>query len=209
MSETKTDYQPRLVAVLRGIEPSEAEAVCASMLEAGLRIFEVTMNSPNPLESIGIFARLCADKALVGAGTVLDADDVDRIKQAGGKLIVAPNFNSQVVARAKQLDMIAVPGCLTATEIFTALDAGAAMIKVFPGDIATPTVIKGYKAVLPAEAKLIVTGGVDTTNIGAYMAAGAWGVGLGSALYKPGKPAVDVGKSARQFIDVYNRAIDN
>ena len=199
MDKKKNNNGPALVAVLRGIEPSEAKAVCTSLLDAGLRMFEVTMNSPKPLESISIFAKLCANKALVGAGTVLAADEVDQVKQAGGQLIVAPNFNTQVVARAKKLGMVTVPGCLTATEIFAALDAGADMVKVFPGDIATPNVIKGYRAVLPPDARLIVTGGVNKQNIGSYMAAGAWALGLGSALYKPGKPAAEVGKGGAQF----------
>ncbi|MBF2735514.1 MAG: 2-dehydro-3-deoxy-6-phosphogalactonate aldolase [Betaproteobacteria bacterium AqS2] len=189
-----------LIAILRGIAPDEAVAVGKELVAAGVSIMEVTMNSPEPLKSIELLAEACGADALVGAGTVLAPAEVEQVARAGGRLVVSPNFDPAVVKATKEQGLASVPGCLTPTEMFAALAAGADMLKVFPGDVATPPVIKGYRAVLPKEAKIAVTGGVNADNLAAYRQAGADCFGIGSALYKPGKTAAEVGESAKEFV---------
>jgi 2-dehydro-3-deoxyphosphogalactonate aldolase len=189
-----------VVAILRGIEPSEAEAVAGALVDAGIRIIEVPLNSPDPLTSIARIAHAFGQKALIGAGTVLTAEAVDAVAAAGGRLIVAPNFERAVVARAKARDLVAMPGVMTPTEAFAALAAGADALKLFPGELMPPAIVKALRAVLPREALVIPTGGVSVTNMAEYRAAGADGFGIGSALYKPGMSADEVGRRAQALV---------
>jgi 2-dehydro-3-deoxyphosphogalactonate aldolase len=188
-----------LIAILRGLEPSEALNVAAVLRDAGFRILEVPLNSPSPLDSIGKIATRFGDDMLVGAGTVLDRNLVDAVASAGGRLIVSPNFNADVVAATKQRDLISIPGVATPSEAFAALDAGADAIKLFPAEMIAPAVVRSMRAVLPREAKLIPVGGIAPDNIAAYRQAGATAFGIGSALFKPGMSAADVARAAEAF----------
>lgn len=189
-----------LVAILRGIAPAEAEAVGGALVDAGFRLIEVPLNSPDPLESIGRLARRFGDKALVGAGTVLDPADVDRIAEAGGRLIVSPNTDTGVIAATVGAGLISAPGYFTPSEAFAAIQAGAHAIKLFPAEAASPAVVKAQRAVLPRHVPLIVVGGITPEAMGPYLAAGADGFGLGGALYRPGMNAGEVGARARAFV---------
>lgn len=195
-----------LISVLRGMPPAEAEGVGQALHDAGIAVMEVPLNSPEPFKSIRIQADLFGASSVVGAGTVLQPEDVARVSDAGGTIIVSPNLNEEVVRATKRLGLISVPGVFTPSEAFRALDAGADALKLFPGDGMSPKVLKAMRAVLPKATKLCVTGGVDAGNIGAWMAGGADGVGIGSALYKPGKALADVAADAKRFVDAANAA---
>lgn len=199
--------QMPLVAVLRGMPPEEADAVGKSLLAAGLTIMEVPMNSPNPLASIRHQAEHFGDRALVGAGTVLQPEDAARVADAGGRIVVSPNLNEEVVRATKRCGLISVPGVFTPSEAFRALDAGADALKLFPGDGMSPKVVKALRAVLPKGTRLVVTGGVDAGNIGDWLSAGSDGVGIGSALYKPGKSMDAVAADAQRFADAARAAM--
>ena len=187
----------RLIAILRGLRPPEAADVGVALVEAGIRIVEVPLNSPDPFDSITILSRTIGTQALVGAGTVLTPAAVDQVAAAGGRLIVAPNFDPAVVARAKAVGLDALPGVLTPTEAFAALASGADGLKLFPGEMIPPAIVKALRAVLPPGVLLVPTGGVSVANLADYRAAGADGFGIGSALYKPGEQAADVSARAR------------
>ena len=184
-----------LVAILRGVTPDEADSIAAAIVEAGFGAIEVPLNSPDPLASIELIARLFGDKVLVGAGTVLEPGQVDQVAEAGAKLVVAPNADHAVIERATKLGLIAVPGVATMTEAFAALKAGASGLKLFPGEALGPEIVKAWRAVLPKETQLYPVGGVTPERIAPYKRAGASGFGIGSALYKPGA-SVD-GRSSR------------
>ena len=188
-----------LIAILRGIQPSESLAVGEVLVSSGWRLIEVPLNSPQPLDSIATLASTFAD-ALVGAGTVLTPNDVRNVHAAGGQLIVSPNFNASVVRAAVDLGMVCLPGVMTATEAFAALSAGATGLKLFPAEMASPAVVKALRAVLPTAAMLLPVGGITPENIPAYLAAGANGFGIGSALYASGKTAENVKRDAITFI---------
>lgn len=189
-----------LVAILRGIAPAEAESVGDALVDAGFRLIEVPLNSPDPLDSIGRLARHIGDKALVGAGTVLDPADVDRIAEVGGRLIVSPNTDTGVIAATVGAGLISAPGYFTPSEAFAAIRAGAHAIKLFPAEAASPAVVKAQRAVLPRHVPLIVVGGITPEAMSPYLAAGADGFGLGGALYRPGMSADEVGARARAFV---------
>jgi len=188
-----------IVAILRGVGPDEIDAIGDALVEAGVVTIEVPLNSPNPFESI---RRLAArhGKALIGAGTVLEASDVTRVKDAGGRLIVAPNFDTDVVRAAKAAGLATLPGVMTPSEGFSALKAGADGLKLFPAEIIPPAVFKAWWAVFPADTLLLAVGGVGVDNIRNYADAGASGYGIGSALYKPGRPAAEIGDLARDLV---------
>jgi 2-dehydro-3-deoxyphosphogalactonate aldolase len=188
-----------LVAILRGLPPVDALSVGEALVGCGLKLLEVPLNSPDPLLSISLLAKAHPD-ALVGAGTVLTARQVREVHEAGGQLIVAPNFNAEVVRQAVALGMVCLPGVMTATEAFAALDAGAAGLKLFPAEMIPPSAVKALRAVLPSRTLLLPVGGITTTNMAAYRAAGASGFGIGSALYKPGLSAADVKRNALDFM---------
>tara|TARA_R110001599_G_scaffold56398_2_gene155995 strand:+ start:31 stop:669 length:639 start_codon:yes stop_codon:yes gene_type:complete len=187
-----------LVAILRGLTPAEAPAIGEALADAGFGVLEVPLNSPQPLESIATLAR-AHPHSLVGAGTVLTAEQVREVHAAGGQLIVSPNFNAAVVHEAIGLGMVCLPGIATPTEAFAALEAGAPGLKLFPAEAASPAVLKAMLAVLPAGTLMIPVGGITPGNMAPWMAAGAHGFGLGSALYKPRKSADAVRQAAADF----------
>ena len=192
-----------LVAILRGIKPEEAEDIGRALVEAGFGLVEVPLNSPNPFDSIERLARTLGTHALVGAGTVLDPDDVHRIAGAGGRMIISPHMDPSVIGTARAAGLAAIPGIATPTEAFTALRAGADALKLFPAEMMPPAVVKALLAVLPPGVPLLPVGGISPDNMGAYLAAGAAGFGIGSALYKPGMDAAAVGEAARRFVAAY------
>lgn len=191
-----------LVAILRGITPAEALPVGQALVDAGFRLIEVPLNSPEPLRSISALAH-AFPQAVVGAGTVLRRADVGSVQAAGGQLVVAPNFDAGVVQEARELDMACLPGVATPTEAFAALDAGATGLKLFPAEAIPPAAVKALRAVLPAGTLLLPVGGVTPDNAAAWRAAGADGLGIGSALYKPGRPVHEVAALARAFADAW------
>lgn len=195
-------HQLPLVAILRGLTPEEAPAIGDALVGAGFTLLEVPLNSPRPLDSIALLAQQ-HPQALVGAGTVLTAAQVREVHAAGGQLIVAPNFNAEVVTEAVRLGLVCLPGILTPTEAFGALAAGAHGLKLFPAELASPAALKALLAVLPQGTRVLPVGGVTPSNMALWRAAGAHGFGIGSALYKPGKAAEVVRHDATEFIASY------
>jgi 2-dehydro-3-deoxyphosphogalactonate aldolase len=195
-----------LVAILRGLRPQEAGAIGGALADAGFRLIEVPLNSPQPLESI---AQLAAQwpEALVGAGTVLTVKDVAEVHAAGGRLIVAPNVDVDVVRAAVRLGMVCLPGVLTATEAFAALAAGAHGLKLFPAEMMPPAAVKALRAVIPPQVTLLPVGGIGVHNMAGYRAAGASGFGIGSALFKPGLDAAQVRANAHAFAAAWSGTI--
>jgi 2-dehydro-3-deoxyphosphogalactonate aldolase len=191
-----------VVAILRGVKPEEVDAVGDALVEAGIIIIEVPLNSPDPFDSIGRLAKRHGARALIGAGTVLEPADVARVKDAGGQLIVAPNFDADVVRAAKAADLVALPGVMTPSEGFAALKAGADGLKLFPAEIIPPAVFKAWRAVFPADCLLLAVGGVGIDNLKIYAQAGASGFGIGSALYKPGRRPAEIAPLARALVAV-------
>ncbi len=189
-----------LVAIIRGVTPDQAEAIGEALYGAGIRIIEVPLNSPSALESIGNLAKALGERALIGAGTVLDPADVARIRDVGGRLIVSPNTNVEVIAASVEAGLVSAPGYFTPSEGFEALRAGAHALKLFPAEAASPAVVKAQRAVLPKDVPLLVVGGVTPDNMRAYLDAGANGFGLGSGIYKPGQSPDDVAAQARAYI---------
>jgi len=187
-----------LVAILRGVRPDEVEAIADAIVEAGFSMIEVPLNSPDPLDSIARLARRYGPEILVGAGTVLTLADVEGVRAAGGVLIVSPNVNSAVIRASAGL--VSLPGYFTPTEAFAALEAGATGLKLFPAEGASPNYLKAQRAVLPKGVPLLAVGGVTPDNLGEWVAAGAQGAGLGSALYKAGMSAPQVAVNARAFV---------
>jgi 2-dehydro-3-deoxyphosphogalactonate aldolase len=192
-----------LVAILRGLPVADAPAIGQAVYSAGFRIIEVPLNSPSPLRSIGLIASQ-HPSALVGAGTVLSVQDVESVKAAGGNLVISPHFNPLVVRRAVDLGMVCMPGVMTATEAFAALNAGAHALKIFPAEMASPAAIKALRAVLPRSAIVLPVGGITPDNMAAYCAAGADGFGIGSALYKLDQSAATTELNATQVIAAYD-----
>ncbi|MBT3788461.1 MAG: 2-dehydro-3-deoxy-6-phosphogalactonate aldolase [Alphaproteobacteria bacterium] len=188
-----------VVAILRGITPTEIEAVAAALIDQNFRIIEVPLNSPNALESIRLLADAFGEQALVGAGTVLNKDDVHAVRDAGGRMIVSPNTNVDVIRTSVELGLLSLPGFATPSEAFTAVDAGAHGLKLFPADGCPPNVLKAMMAVLPPAIPVLAVGGVSDKNMADYWQAGAKGFGIGSALYKPGRSAADVAAAAKRF----------
>jgi 2-dehydro-3-deoxyphosphogalactonate aldolase len=189
------------IAILRGIQPSEAVSVGKALIEAGIRIIEIPLNSPEPFESIERLANVAGETALIGAGTVLSVAAVERVRQAGGRLVVSPNTNAEVIAATVAAQMVSVPGYFTPTEAFAAIHAGADAIKLFPAEAASPFMVKAQRAVLPPDIPLLVVGGVQAGDIGGWLSAGANGFGLGGAIYRPGQTAQQVHDQAMAFID--------
>jgi 2-dehydro-3-deoxyphosphogalactonate aldolase len=194
-----------LVAIIRGVTPDDAEATAAAIFEGGIRIIEVPLNSPRPFDSIEIIATAFGERALIGAGTVLNTDDVQRVQAVGGRLIVAPNMNEEVIRATADAGMVSSPGVFTPTEAFAAIAAGAHALKLFPAEAASPAVVKAQKAVLPKGFPLIVVGGVRVDNVTEWLDAGADGFGLGSGLYKPGQDAQLTLEQAKAFVAAVSR----
>jgi 2-dehydro-3-deoxyphosphogalactonate aldolase len=189
-----------LVAVLRGIAPDESEAVGDALIEAGFTILEVPLNSPDPYESIARMARRFGDAALIGAGTVLTVAQVGQVANAGGRLVVSPNTDTAVIGATVAAGMVSLPGYFTPSEGFAALAAGAHGLKLFPAEGASPAFLKAQRAVLPKDATVLAVGGIVPEVMAEWRAAGANGFGLGSNLYRAGKPAADVAVDAARFV---------
>ncbi|HRD77658.1 MAG TPA: 2-dehydro-3-deoxy-6-phosphogalactonate aldolase [Hyphomicrobiaceae bacterium] len=185
-----------LIAILRGIRPDEAEPVGDVLVEAGFRVIEVPFNSPEPLRSIERLARRLDKRAVIGAGTVMSIDDVEKVAAAGGRLIVMPHTDLDVVEAARDAGLAVTPGVATPTEAIAAIAAGVDGLKLFPAEMMLPPVVKALRAVLPKEVILIPVGGISAANIPAYRAAGADAFGIGSTLYSPGKALADIRASA-------------
>jgi 2-dehydro-3-deoxyphosphogalactonate aldolase len=190
-----------LIAILRGVKPDEVEAVGEALVENGFTLIEVPLNSPDPLGSIEKLARRFHGRAVIGAGTVLRGADVEAVRAAGGTMIISPNANMAVIAATVRAGLVSLPGIATPTEAFAALDAGATALKLFPAEGASPAVLKAMRAVLPKEVRVLPVGGINPGNMEPWVAAGAAGFGLGSALYAPGLSAADVAERAQAFVN--------
>jgi 2-dehydro-3-deoxyphosphogalactonate aldolase len=189
-----------LIAILRGVTPDEAEAIGAAVIEAGIRIIEVPLNSPDSLTSIEKLSAKFGEHALIGGGTVLHTHSVADIRSSGGHLIVAPNTDIDVIAAAKSEGMVCCPGYFTPSEALAALHAGATGLKLFPAEGAGPAVLKAQRAVLPSDVPVLPVGGIAPDNMGPWLAAGADGFGLGSGLYKPGQTAAETLQKAKAYV---------
>ncbi|WP_428156128.1 2-dehydro-3-deoxy-6-phosphogalactonate aldolase [Brevundimonas sp.] len=195
-----------LIAILRGLTPHEAVDVGEAIVAAGFLCLEVPLNSPQPLESIRRLRQALNGRALVGAGTVLNVAAAREVAEAGGQLIISPNTNTDVIRETKALGLLSLPGFFTPSEAFAALDAGADALKLFPAEIAGPKGLKAVRAVLPAATRVYPVGGVDPDSMAAWLGAGASGFGIGSAVFKPGQTADQVGRQAAQFVTAWNAA---
>jgi len=195
-----------LIAILRGLSPSEALDVGRALVEAGITIIEVPLNSPEPLRSIRILADAFGDRAVIGAGTVLKTTQVRDVQSAGGRLIVSPNADAEVIAETVRLGMQSWPGVLTPGECFAALKAGSTGLKVFPAFQMGTEGLKAVRAVIPEGTRMYMVGGVGPDDFATWRAAGADGFGIGSALYKPGRSAADVGRIAGEMVAAYDAA---
>lgn len=189
-----------IIAILRGLTPAEALPVGQALIAAGIDRIEVPMNSPDPLESIRLMSTTFAGQATIGAGTVLTVEDVNRVADAGGRLIVSPNMNPEVIRETRRLGLESWPGVFTATECFAAIAAGATGLKLFPADQAGPGLLKALRAVLPPEIAVYAVGGVGPDNFDDWFKAGAQGFGIGGSLYRPGDSADTVAARARGIV---------
>ena len=192
-----------LVAILRGVEPHEVAGIGEALVEAGFTLIEVPLNSPDPCASIEVLAQALGDRAMIGAGTVLTPGDVARVADAGGRMVISPNTNVDVIAETARRGMASLPGYFTPSEAFTAIQAGATALKLFPAEAASPQVLKAQRAVLPRDVPVLAVGGVAPDTMAPWRAAGADGFGLGSALYKRGATAAEVAVAARAFVTAW------
>ena len=195
-----------IIAILRGVSPSEVVAVTQTLCDAGVRIVEVPLNSPEPFTSIEMLAKTFGEKMVVGAGTVLSEQDVNLLKEHGGQISVSPDCNPATIARAIALGLDPLPGVFTPTEAFAAIRAGAKHLKLFPAEAASPLTIKAWKAVLPKNVQVHAVGGVTPENMKDWLTAGASGFGIGSALYKQGMPLSKISESAHTLVSAWKRA---
>lgn len=189
-----------LVAILRGVRPDEVVAIGEELVAAGFTLIEVPMNSPDPLDSVARLVAALGDRAMIGAGTVLTPAQVDSVREAGGRMVISPNMNADVIRASVAAGMVSLPGIATPTEALAALDAGATALKLFPAEAASPAVLKAMRAILPRETRVLPVGGIVPDGMGPWREAGAAGFGLGSALYKPGLSADAIGANARAFV---------
>ncbi|MBD9653380.1 2-dehydro-3-deoxy-6-phosphogalactonate aldolase [Pseudomonas sp. PDM12] len=202
MSDSYLQQLP-LIAILRGVTPREIVPVGLALYEAGFRAIEIPLNSPDPLHSISLLAAELGDRALIGAGTVLSTRQVEEVAQAGGRLVVSPNCNAQVIQASRAAGLFSAPGVATPSEGFAALEAGAHVLKLFPAEQFSPLIVKAWRAVFARDIALLPVGGITPTNMAAYVAAGASGFGLGSALYRPGMGADEVASNAAAFVTAW------
>jgi 2-dehydro-3-deoxyphosphogalactonate aldolase len=194
-----------LIAILRGIKPSEAVDVASALIDAGFSRIEVPLNSPDPISSIAKMVDAFGQDALIGAGTVLNVEQAEAVAATGAKLIVSPNTNTAVIERTRELGMLSYPGVMTPTECFAAIDAGATGLKLFPADLVGVAGVKAFKAVLPSEMKLYAVGGVANDNLGQWRTAGVTGFGIGSSLYKAGRTVDEVHTIAKEIVAAYDQ----
>ena len=190
-----------LVAIIRGVTPGDADAIGDAIYAGGIRIVEVPLNSPDPLASIERLAANFGDRMLVGAGTVVKADDVVRIRDVGGRIIVSPDTNVEVIAATAAAGLVSSPGYFTPSEAFAAIRAGATALKLFPADAASPAVLKAQLAVLPKGIPVLAVGGIKPDNMRPWLEAGASGFGLGGGLYQPGQSPEDTLTKARAYVE--------
>ena len=190
-----------LVAIIRGVTPAEAEAIGDAIYDAGIRIIEVPLNSPDPLQSIERLAKRFGENVLVGAGTVLKPEDVDRVRDVGGRIIVSPDTNVEVIGATASAGLVASPGYFTPSEAFAAIRAGATALKLFPAEAASPAVLKAQLAVIPRTVPVLAVGGIKPDNMRPWLDAGASGFGLGGGLYQPGQSAEDTLAKARAYVE--------
>ncbi len=195
-----------LIAILRGIKPEETADIVGALIENGFTAIEIPLNSPDPFRSIEIAARMAPANCLIGAGTVLTVEDVDRLDGAGGKLLVTPNVEPAVISRARDKGMVTMPGVFTATEALSAARAGATGLKFFPAGVLGASGITAIRAVLPPELVVAAVGGVSDQNFADYTKAGILAFGLGTSLYKPGMTAAEVAERAKVTIYAYDAA---
>ncbi|MGH1446567.1 MAG: 2-dehydro-3-deoxy-6-phosphogalactonate aldolase [Cognatishimia sp.] len=196
-----------VIAILRGVKPDEVVGICAEILEAGIDRIEVPLNSPQPFDSIAMIAKEFGDRALIGAGTVLTPENVQRVKDAGGELIVSPDACVPVIEKTKELGMQSWPGVVTPTEAFSALRAGADGLKIFPGDLLGIAGLKALRAVLPPETPVYAVGGAGPENFADWAAAGATGFGIGSGIYKAGMTAAEVRVKADAIVAAFDKVM--
>lgn len=192
-----------LIAILRGITPEEVIPVARALADAGFRAIEVPLNSPRPFESIRRLRDELGDACLVGAGTVTSAEQVRRVADSGGRIVVMPHGDAAVIGAAKRAGLSCAPGVATPTEAFAALAAGADALKLFPAEMIAPPVLRAMRAVLPADVLLLPVGGITPESMSEFVAAGASGFGLGSALYRPGATVAEVAGKARAFAEAW------
>ena len=200
------DGAPPVVAILRGLQPHEAVAVGAALVESGIRIIEVPLNSPDPLVSIAALQSAFGDTALIGAGTVLSVEAAEGLHGVGGRIMVTPNTDPSVIAKGVQLGLEVMPGYMTPSEAFAAINAGARRIKLFPAARLGTPYVKAVKDVLPRNVGVWAVGGTDAATIGEWLNAGCEGIGVGGALYRPGDSADQVGEKARQLVTAWKAA---
>ena len=194
-----------LVAIVRGVTQDEAEAIGEAVYEGGIRIIEVPLNSPDPLKSIELLAKRFGDRMLVGAGTVIDPADVERVRNAGGRIIVSPDSNVEVIAASAAAGLVASPGYFTPSEAFAAIRAGATILKLFPAEGATPAVLKAHLAVLPKGMQVLIVGGITPDNMQPWLDVGARGFGLGGGLYKPGQNPAETLRKTRTYVEALSQ----
>ena len=192
-----------IVAILRGVRPDEVLDIAAALRDGGVGIIEVPLNSPAPLRSIELLARDFGQDLLIGAGTVLTPAEAEAVARAGGQLIVSPNIDASVVRRTRELGLLSMPGVATPTEGFAGLAAGADALKLFPAELLTPPIMKAWRAAFPKNAAMFAVDGVSVANVAAWKAAGAAGVGVGSALYQPGRTAAEIAPLARALTEAW------
>ena len=197
--------QAPLVAIIRGVTPGEAVEIAHALFEGGIRIIEVPLNSPDALASVRAIADSLGEQALIGAGTVLKADDVARVRDSGGRIIVAPNTDPAVIRATVEAGMVSSPGIFTPSEAFAALDAGAHTLKLFPAEAASPKVVRSLRAVIPKDLPFLVVGGVTPESVAGWLEAGADGFGLGGGLYKPGQSPEETLTKARAYVEAVRR----
>ena len=198
-----------LVAILRGITPREVVDLGVSLVDAGFRLIEVPLNSPDPFSSIAALRLALPAEVIVGAGTVLELAQIAQLCKCGGELVVMPHADLTLIRAAKAAGLLCLPGIVSPTEAFAALAAGADALKIFPAELVTPTVLKAMSAVLPKGCGLLPVGGIKPESMNAYVDAGATGFGLGSALYKPGMTAEQTASMARQFVAAWRTIQSN